>query len=104
MEDIMADHTENTKQISSLKTFIEKLAFQVRGINGTAGHEQRIKKVEDGWDNRANTCAGLNSLREYLERKEKEEHARRTWRIGDIANIIQLLMLALTLYIILFLK
>lgn len=95
----MADHAENTKQISIIWTFIKTLAFQVRG-NGGEGHEQRIKKIEETCENRNNTCHGKKALKEYTNNLDRS----RTWRLADIANIIQLIMLGVMIYGLFFMR
>lgn len=78
--------------------------------NGSEGHEQRILKnevrittVERTFQDylqtgRAKTCMGVKAVEQW----KAEQKDRRTWRIGDVANIIQLIMLGLLLWQIFF--
>jgi len=76
-----------------------------RDGNGSAGADKRItdntyglKQINEEFDEfqrtRADTCVGSKALREYTKALQE----RRGFRIGDIANIIQLIMLGLIAY------
>lgn len=76
-----------------------------RDGNGSAGADKRItentkglKDLNEEFDEfqrtRAETCVGSKALKEYTDALKE----RRGFRIGDVANIIQMIMLALIAY------
>ena len=76
-----------------------------RDGNGSAGADARIKENTEGLKQlneefdehqrtRAETCIGKKALKEYVD----DLNDRRGFRIGDIANLIQLLLLLLIAY------
>ena len=63
--------------------------------NGAIGAEKRLQLVEESI--KIENCFGLQAIKEYIQQQETAREKRRTFRIGDIANIIQLVMLAAVL-------
>ena len=79
------DLIDHEKNIGKIWTALEKLRAVVLG-DGSEGHEQRIGRLED----KENSCL-------YLKDK-KEQDSRRGFRVGDVANLIQLAMLGIIVY------
>lgn len=87
------EHHEMTQEISRLKEDLINLRGVVKG-NGSIGHEQRLSKLEVSWENREMACYGLKAVEQLIQERNKN----RSWRIGDIANLIQIGVLLIMLY------
>lgn len=88
----MSDAVKNQENIGKLWTAIEKLKGVVLG-NGTEGHEQRITELEKR--TLPANCIGKQALEAYVKKLELEAERKKSWRIGDIANYIQLAVLVI---------
>jgi len=85
----------NEEKIGKLWTALEKLRGVVLG-NGTEGHEQRIGQLEDRV--KPENCIGIQALNKHLQEIKEMQEKRRTFRIGDLANVIQIAILLLMAY------
>jgi hypothetical protein len=89
MADIIAD------KLARLETGHEKLKGVVLG-NGTEGHEQRIGQLEERCQ--PDNCIGVKALEKHIKELKEMQESRRQFRIGDLANLIQVVMLAVLIY------
>jgi hypothetical protein len=74
---------------------ITKLEVWKNG-NGSKGAEQRLQEVEERV--KPENCLGRQAIKEYLDEQEERRNKRRSFRMGDIANVIQLILLATVIY------
>jgi len=89
----------NAQQLTPIveknKTTLQKVTVWKDG-NGAKGAEARLQDVEERV--KPENCLGIVTFNKYLEEQKKQREKRRGFRIGDIANVIQLLVLLLMVY------
>ena len=81
--------------IANHETRIGKLEIWRSG-NGAKGAEKRIQELEERV--KPEQCIGLKAFEKYLQEEKEAREKRRGFRIGDVANIIQFLLMIIVIF------
>jgi hypothetical protein len=83
----MADLAEHGTRITRLEIW--------KNGNGSKGAEKRIQDLEERV--KPDNCVGLAALNKHLKEIKEARERKRGFRIGDIANIIQFVLLLIVI-------
>ena len=81
--------------VNEMETRVTRLEVWKNG-NGAKGAELGIRELEERV--RPENCLGVQAISQYINELKEQQEQRRTFRIGDVANIIQLVLLAIVVY------